>query len=143
VVGQQLIALDGDAWQWYLNNQPIEGATSNSFTMTTEGTYSVEVTGINGCSVMGNFTNYVLGVQEASALGIRVYPNPMENELRIDLPEQGLYSIELRDLTGRLVVVRSQCQNSCTLEREGNASGIYELVISGEGMRAHQRVFLK
>ncbi len=143
VVGQQLIALDGDAWQWYLNNQPIEGATSNSFTMTTEGTYSVEVTGINGCSVMGNFTNYVLGVQEASALGILVYPNPMENELRIDLPEEGLYNIELRDLTGRLVVARSQCQNSCTLQREGNASGIYELVITGEGVFVHHRVVLK
>jgi len=67
----------------------------------------------------------------------------MENELRIDLPEQGLYNIELRDLTGRLVVARSQCQITCTLQREGNASGIYELVISGEGMQAHQRVVLK
>jgi hypothetical protein len=67
----------------------------------------------------------------------------MENELRIDLPEEGLYNIELRDLTGRLVVARSQCQNSCTLQREVNASGIYELVITGEGVFVHHRVVLK
>jgi hypothetical protein len=143
VVGQQIIALDGDAWQWFLNGVAIEGASSNSYTMTQEGTYSVEVTSINGCSNMSDFTYYVLEVEEASSLGIRVYPNPMENELRIDLPEQGFYSIELRDMTGRLVVARAQCQTTCILQREGNAAGIYELLIKGEGVMAHQRVVLK
>jgi len=92
---------------------------------------------------MSNFTNYVLGVGEAEQLGIRVYPNPMENDLRVDLPAHGYFTIELRDLTGRLVVARSQCQNSCTLQREGNTSGVYELIIRGEGVYAHQRVVLR
>jgi hypothetical protein len=143
VVGQQLIALDGDAWQWYLNNQPIEGATSNSFTMTTEGIYSVEVTAINGCSTMSNYTNYVLSMEEASELGIRIYPNPVENEFRIDLPAQGVFNIELRDLTGRLVASRSNCQTNCTIQREGYAGGVYELLIMGEGTFAHQRIVFK
>jgi hypothetical protein len=143
VVGQEIIALDGDAWQWFLNGEAIEGASSNSYTMMQEGTYSVEVMSINGCSNMSDFTYYVLGIEEASSLGIIVYPNPMESELRIDLPEQGFYSIELRDMTGRLVVSRAQCQTTCTLRREGNAAGIYELLIKGEGVMAHQRVLLK
>jgi len=143
VDGLQLTALDGDAWQWYLNGAPIEGATSNSYTMSAGGAYSVEITSINGCSAMSGVTNYIVGVEEADAIGIRVYPNPMENELRIDLPAQGTYHIELRDLTGRLIATRSQCQGTCTLQREGAASGIYELLIKGEGMYAHQRVVLR
>jgi hypothetical protein len=111
--------------------------------MSTEGIYSVEVTGINGCNTMSNYTNFVLSIEEASELGIGVYPNPVENELRIDLPSQGTYHIELRDLTGRLISTRSQCQGTSTLQREGAASGIYELLIVGEGMYAHQRVVLK
>jgi hypothetical protein len=67
----------------------------------------------------------------------------MENELRIDLPSQGIYHVELRDLTGRIVTSISQCQVSCTLQREGAASGIYELLIRGEGVYAHQRVVLR
>jgi hypothetical protein len=67
----------------------------------------------------------------------------MENELRIDLPSQGTYHIELSDLTGRLIATRSQCQGTCTLQREGAASGMYELLIKGEGVYAHQRVVLK
>jgi hypothetical protein len=143
VDGLQLTALDGDAWQWYLNGTPIEGATSSSYTMSAGGAYSVEVTSMGGCSAMSGVTNYIVGVVEADAIGIRVYPNPMENELRIDLPSQGTYHIELRDLTGRLIATRSQCQGTCTLQREGAASGMYELLIKGEGVYAHQRVVLK
>jgi hypothetical protein len=143
VDGLLLTALDGDSWQWYLNGTPIEGATSSSYSMSAGGAYSVEVTGINGCSAMSGVTNYIVGVIEADVLGIRAYPNPMENELRIDLPTHGIYQIELRDLTGRLISTRSQCQGSCTLQREGAASGVYQLLIRGEGVYAHQRVVLK
>ena len=143
VDGLQLTALDGDAWQWYLNGAPIAGATSNSYTMSAGGAYSVEVTSIGGCSAMSGVTNYIVGVLEADALGIRVYPNPMEDYLRIELPLTGVYNIELRDLTGRLIATRSQCQGTCTLQREGAASGMYELLIAGEGVYAHQRVVLK
>jgi hypothetical protein len=143
VDGLQLTALDGDAWQWYLNGAPIEGATSNSYTMSAAGAYSVEITSISGCSTMSGVTNYIVGVEEAGTLGIRVYPNPMENELRIDLPTQGIYHIELRDLTGRPIATRTQCQGTCTLQREGAASGVYQLLIKGEGVYAHQRVVLR
>jgi hypothetical protein len=143
VDGLQLTAIDGEAWQWFLNGQAINGATSNSYTMSAAGAYSVEITNEYGCSAMSGITNYIVGVAEAGALGIRVYPNPMESELRIELPAQGLYQIELRDLTGRIVHMRSQCQGSCTLQRDGAASGIYELVIHGEGVYAHQRVVLR
>jgi hypothetical protein len=142
VDGVTLTALDGDAWQWYLNNEPIVGATSNTYVMETSGAYSVEVTGINGCGAMSGVTNYTVGVLEAAEAGISVYPNPMDQTARIQLPE-GLFNLEIRDMTGRLVWSQSACQNSVTLERGSLASGNYHLVISGGSIHATQRLMVK
>ena len=142
VDGVTLTALDGDAWQWYLNNEPIVGATSNTYVMETSGAYSVEVTGINGCGAMSGVTNYTVGVLEAAEAGISVYPNPMDQTARIQLPE-GLFNLEIRDMTGRLVWAQSACQNSVTLERGSLASGNYQLVISGGSIHATQRLMVK
>jgi hypothetical protein len=142
VDGVTLTALDGDAWQWYLNNEPIVGATSNTYVMETSGAYSVEVTGINGCGAMSGVTNYTVGVLEAAEAGISVYPNPMDQMARIQLPE-GLFNLEIRDMTGRLVWSQSACQNSVVLERAAWSAGTYELIITGEGITAHERVVVR
>jgi hypothetical protein len=142
VDGVTLTALDGDAWQWYLNGVAIGGATSNTYTMTATGAYSVLVTGINGCDVMSGVTNYAVGVLEASEVGIHVYPNPMDQSTRVALPA-GVFNLELRDLTGRLIWSQSACQNTVTLERGSLASGNYQLVITGGSIYATQRLMVK
>jgi len=142
VDGVNLMAIDGDAWQWYFNNTPIDGATSNTYTMQAAGTYSVMVTGMNGCSTMGGVTNYSVGVAEAADLGVSVYPNPMDQSARIQLPA-GVFNLEIRDMTGRLVWSQSACQNTYTLERGSLTAGNYQLVISGESIYATQRLMVK
>lgn len=42
------------AYQWYLNGSPIPGATSQSYTITQSGNYSVQITDANGCTAMSN-----------------------------------------------------------------------------------------
>ena len=142
VDGVTLTATDGDAWQWYFNNTPIEGATSGTYIMQAAGTYSVMVTGMNGCSTMGGVTNYSVGVAEAADLGISVYPNPMDQSARIQLPS-GVFNLEIRDMTGRVVWSHSGCQNTYTLERGSLAAGNYQLVIAGESIYATQRLMVK
>jgi hypothetical protein len=66
----------------------------------------------------------------------------MENELRVDLPA-GTFTIELRDLTGRLVATRTNCTNNCTIAREGWASGMYELIVTGEGLYTRSRLAVR
>ena len=41
---------DAKAYQWYLNGQPIDGATSSTYVATQEGDYTVSVTDANGCT---------------------------------------------------------------------------------------------
>jgi len=142
VDGLTLVASDGDAWQWYFNNAPIEGATSNSYTMSAAGAYSVLVTNLNGCSTMSGITNYIVGVSDATDAGIQVYPNPMDQSARIQLPA-GIFNLEIRDMMGRLVWSQSACQQSITLDRGSLASGNYQLLIAGESMYASQRLMVK
>ncbi|MFO0414181.1 MAG: PKD domain-containing protein, partial [Bacteroidota bacterium] len=44
-----LTANGGVNYQWYLNNQPISGATNSSYQATQPGSYSVEATNTQGC----------------------------------------------------------------------------------------------
>ena len=39
----------GDLYQWFLNGDPIPGAVADSIQLTTNGSYTVEVTSTLGC----------------------------------------------------------------------------------------------
>jgi hypothetical protein len=66
----------------------------------------------------------------------------MDQSTRIQLPE-GIFTLEIRDMMGRLVWSQSACQQSITLERGSLTSGNYQLVITGESMYATQRLMVK
>lgn len=42
-------SLDAASFQWFLNNEPVEGATGDSFTTTAAGNYKVAVTATGAC----------------------------------------------------------------------------------------------
>ncbi len=46
---QLLTVTGGISYQWYLNGVAINGAVSSTFTATTVGTYTAEITNANGC----------------------------------------------------------------------------------------------
>ena len=73
--------------QWYDQNGVIPGATNQSYTTTTNGTYYTIVT-LDGCSsAMSNSIHVVLTAVESVGDGriANVYPNPVSNELNIEI----------------------------------------------------------
>ncbi|HRE73842.1 MAG TPA: lectin-like protein [Flavobacteriales bacterium] len=48
--------ISGSVYQWYVNGNPVGGATvnGNTFSATTAGMYTVEITNSNGCSALSN-----------------------------------------------------------------------------------------
>ena len=48
--GAMLVASEGEAYQWYLNDEVIYGASSQEYQALEDGIYTVEVTNESGCS---------------------------------------------------------------------------------------------
>ncbi|HYD20386.1 MAG TPA: T9SS type A sorting domain-containing protein [Flavipsychrobacter sp.] len=95
------------AYQWYKNNVPISGATSNVYAKTIWGDYFVVATGGNGCH---SKSNVILGMENVKAgeYHIVLFPNPNSGRFTLSagLKENRSAELVITDLTGRLIQAR-------------------------------------
>lgn len=79
VNGDTLSAYNAVAYQWYLNNTIIGGATNNIYIAHQSGSYTVAISDTNGCVVFSNPVNVtVSGMREIGYDDqLDVYPNPI------------------------------------------------------------------
>jgi hypothetical protein len=129
VNGDILTAPDGISWQWYFNNQLLEGATTQTIDATQIGAYYVVTTNEYGCVSLSETVVITIGITESDSYELRIYPNPIQERAFVQLPE-GNYYIRLLDATGKLAIDLGTHYNSFILERNGLASGKYQLVLS-------------
>ncbi|MEZ4758075.1 MAG: T9SS type A sorting domain-containing protein [Flavobacteriales bacterium] len=132
--------------QWFLNGEPIEGATGQSYEPTVNGSYSVSYTSEQGCE--GTASSEVIavintGMDEATAgnAALLAWPNPTEGMIVLDTPMHRPGSpITVRDAMGRAVLQFRTSTERTTLELSALPAGIY-LVQVGTGQEAqHVRV---
>jgi hypothetical protein len=94
----------GDNLQWVdCNNSyaPIPGENSNVFTPSYSGSFALEVT-FQGCTLITNCLSVeVLSIDEHEAPIITIYPNPVQNELFIDLTHPA--ELEIYTITGNRI----------------------------------------
>lgn len=95
--------------QWFLNGDTIPGATDPQYTATEPGIYTVGVNE-NGCESVSEDFDFSVGIADQWAEGsIRVYPNPFEDRISIELSQSvfsgQLLRIDILDITGRQVHV--------------------------------------
>ncbi len=130
-IGNYLLASSATTFQWYLNGSMIPGATSQTYTPTQNGDYTVLISDPNGCyntSVIYPFL--VTGMQPAipDSDEIRLFPNPNTGSFRIILPKQDCKVI-ITNSIGQIVQEKTL---SCELEHDFqlNQSGVYFVEIS-------------
>lgn len=118
-------------YQWQLANVDIAGATTQSYVAQASGSYNVVVSDVNGCvgsSAPVNLT--VISVDEAAGeLNLKVYPNPVVNDLHFDLGNMASANITLTDLQGRELISR-EVQNHQVLHVGELTAGVYLLNVS-------------
>ncbi len=118
-------------YQWYRDENEIEGADKQSYTVTENGKYKVVVTDDRGCTDTSDFynvTNVPTGIQdkEYQAL-IRVYPNPSSATVHIESPEP--LRITLTNLQGQVMLSETGAKD---LSLNRLAPGVYMLRIMNE-----------
>jgi len=106
--GLVLTSLPESSYQWYRGSASISGATSQTYTATQNGVYSVAVTDANGCSTVSNsITITGVGISEISTADIKIYPNPASDMIQLDLSHVDQAS--LKDLS--IIVVYDMLGN--------------------------------
>ena len=120
----------GAAYQWIncgTGNTPISGATSQSFTATSNGTYAVIVTQ-SGCSTTSAcVTIATVGIEEKDLTGMRLFPNPTYGTVTLSVEKElSNASIRLISMSGQLInELKAVNGMSVDLDLSGQAPGMY------------------
>ncbi len=131
--GTILTASEGTTYQWLLNGEPIEGATSQAYEAFEDGSYSVEITNGVDCSSTSAEV-MIVHINELDAPALLVYPNPMVNSAYLEFNDAQNRAVKLLDSNGKQI----RAWNKVSVERleieKGNLpSGNYIVqVIEGE-----------
>ncbi|WP_299452193.1 PKD domain-containing protein [uncultured Microscilla sp.] len=136
VVDQNTVILNasaGDTYQWYKDDVVINGATSQTYTATVRGTYSVAVT-IGGCTALSNRIPTSLHSTDFSK-SIKAYPVPSLGKITVELntSDIGNVQVNVTDLSGKMVFQTSFDKKGLTfkesLDLSGLGKGVYLLEI--------------
>jgi hypothetical protein len=135
-----LNASGGVSYQWYSSSSSVLLSGSNvNVSPNTSTTYTVIGTGANGCTNKATVSQNVAacqGIQSlSSANGIKVYPNPAHNEVSVELSDGSTRTLELVDISGRVLIEKENVTGSVSIDLSHYANGIYYAKIrNGNGV---------
>lgn len=103
--GSLLTSTAGPGYQWYLDGQPLPGATGPTWWATATGAYTVELIAVNGCTSLSEPVDLLsVGMgDDRSASGFAAWPSPTKGDVTVQWPEaSGQVYLALIDASGRL-----------------------------------------
>lgn len=133
--------------KWSKGGSEIPGATNQTLTVTSEGSYTVTVTS-SGCTSLASnpFVMVVTGIEPSvSQATFKLYPNPVSNVLNLELTgfDTSLpVDVKVVDMLGRVVMLRSIHIENQSLEVGSLANGKHQL-IAAQGSRVVRGRFVK
>ena len=121
-----------ETYQWIdcINgNTPINGATSASYTATTNGLYAVQVSE-SGCSVTSScaIVNTV-GISENTNNEVQIYPNPTAGMIYLNNSEY--YTLLVQSVDGRLIQKSEILSPNTTIDLTNEVDGVYLIQLVG------------
>ncbi|MBI3511625.1 MAG: PKD domain-containing protein [Bacteroidetes bacterium] len=139
----------GYSYQWYLNGNPIAGATSQTYTATQVGNYSVEAFTYQGCSSGISSQLFVNGIEDHSSMPIfSVAPNPNSGEFDLSFvaTENADYVLQIFSIDGKLVFndELKKFSGSYTkhIDIRSYGAGSYVVRLTNEKQQTVQRVIV-
>lgn len=125
VLGDSLISSYPFNNQWYLNGQPIAGATARTLKVTTSGNYTVQVTEAGCLSPMSDITHIDLVLENS----LVVYPNPTTNFVYLKHDAAVVMDVTLQDLYGRVLFSTRSVTNVTRISLAQLPRGVYLITI--------------
>ena len=149
----ETLAIDSFIFQWYQNGEVIEGADEANYCLTATAVYSLVITDpLTGCSSewaypvgiqynpAASCTTPVVGLADADWLA---YPNPLQAQLVVELPDGTFTSLRLLDSYGRVHYHTTPTgSDRLVIPTTRLATGLYLLEI-GDGQRVWTKRLVK
>ena len=123
-----LEATSGASYQWIncFDNSEIVGATTATFSPSTDGDYAVVIT-LNGCSATSScveFSTAGLGLFTAENIHLNLFPNPVNDQLNIHYSNENSIQLTITDLHGKIIST-SEIKNGDSVSLKEFEQGIY------------------
>lgn len=131
VSGNTMTSSSASGNQWYLNGGIITGATSQSYTATQNGSYTVMV---NGSSSAPTIISSV-GIDENSfSNSINIYPNPNNGLFNLQMSQLGAAQIKIYNVLGECVYQNMSTASTIQIDLSAQSDGVYMVqIITEEG----------
>jgi len=124
--------VQNQTYQWFdcSSNLPVQGANSSSFIPSNGGNYNVIIS--NGTCSDTSQCVVVTGINNLNVLnlGIRIYPNPTNNLINIRQEKASSITIQILDITGKVLLTKSSTNLLTTVDLKGLSNGIYIMKVS-------------
>lgn len=132
--------------QWYLNGVQLPGATNQQLEAQVSGLYMLSVTTPQGCITSSDIQFVVTSIEANNNSLIRIFPNPTQGKLRIEIDSDKLVLVRALDVTGKALVTSaltgSGSVKSGEIDLTNHADGVYILHIQ-KGDHVHQVKIIK
>ena len=128
--------ISGIGYQWYLDNNIINGANSINLAPSINGNYTVEVSFLDGCPTTSSpFNISTNNILDNLNQKVNIYPNPTYGNLSLKFENvQANLIVNLRDLSGKLISIQSYKSTKIINYDLKVKSGIYILeLINNDG----------
>ena len=135
---------DVNSWNWSIGNDSLSSQNTTNYAFTQDGTYDICLIASNDCfsdTVCQQITITGVGINEIqSNANVKVYPNPVTNQLSIKLIDvnKPITSVLLIDVSGRVINIKIASEESRNDEMIVDVSNletgmyIYEILSNDE-----------
>ena len=128
---------------WALNGVLIAGATSQTYSPTSNGVYSVIITDMYNCSISSDDFNLAVGINELSNSDWKIFPNPGNQQIEISVKSNLIGAqCEIMDLSGRQLDSFTLIESTIQINTDNLPSGSYFINLKMDGLSTSKKLII-